>query len=492
MKHILLVDVPHLFWACYHASADKEVSYAAQWTIERVHKLSSGYDHVAICCDHPPYLRKKAYPEYKAQREAQPPMALEQFKRVRDRLAEDGFLLWSVQGYEADDIIATACAKLCSDTGELEVTIASNDKDLFQLISDERGVLLVKSQTGEEVRESHVREKFGIEPWQIRDLLSLMGDSSDNVPGCPGVGAKTAAKLLAEFGDIDAIYQRLEFVKPDGLREKLRANASAVHLSRNLVTLMTDAPINIDELFQERKALPMQEAVFEDAEQSQPEQPAPTRSEPPPVAAKSESPPRRQVDVDLSEARSTALARVEAPSWSLSLEPKDSGGAVNLAKKLYESRLFPGFPNEQAVLAVILRGRALGLDATTALSTFHVIEGRPSMHASLIVGLVLRCKACEYFELSESTPERALWVTKRVGGKREVPMSYDLEEARKAGLLRPSKSGKPSNWETRPKTMLRWRAATELARAVYPDIVTGLYTPDELSDGAVFEPKDAA
>jgi hypothetical protein len=152
-----------------------------------------------------------------------------------------------------------------------------------------------------------------------------------------------------------------------------------------------------------------------------------------------------------------------------------------MAKILFDSRMFGQFPNPQSVLSIIMRGRSLGMDATTALSNFHVIEGKPTMHASLIIALVLNSKKAEYFDLVETTDKLSTWVTKRIG-RSPVTLSYTIEEADQAGLLKPTRSGKPSNWHTRPKTMLRWRCSTELARIVYPDITTGLYTPDEIEE----------
>jgi hypothetical protein len=173
-------------------------------------------------------------------------------------------------------------------------------------------------------------------------------------------------------------------------------------------------------------------------------------------------------------------------NWALALEPPDLPGAWKLATYLHASRLFGQFVNPEAIMAIILRGRSLGMDATTALSNFHVIEGKPTMHASLIVGLVLTSGKCEYFDLIETTDKIAVWATKRTG-RPELKFSYTIEEANAAKLTGPTRSGKPSNWHTRPKTMLRWRAATELARAIYPDIVTGLYTPDEIDTGEHLE-----
>jgi len=180
-----------------------------------------------------------------------------------------------------------------------------------------------------------------------------------------------------------------------------------------------------------------------------------------------------------------------AQKWELQLEPTNSGSAVKLAKYLFESRLYGQFPNEQAILAIVLRGRALGLDATTALANFHVIEGKPAMNAALLVGIVIRSGAAEYLEWSESDSKHATWITKRRGNKREQTLTWTIEDALQACLVERSqngldgyrgisRSGKPSNWDKYRPAMLRWRCGVELCRSVYPDIVAGLWTPDEL------------
>ena len=114
MKHLLLVDLSHIFWTSWHATADQEVSAAYDATISKVAKLRQGYDHTVICCDSPPYKRAELLPTYKANRAASPPLAREQLRRVKDRLRADGLLLWEVAGYEADDLLCAASTQALS------------------------------------------------------------------------------------------------------------------------------------------------------------------------------------------------------------------------------------------------------------------------------------------------------------------------------------------------------------------------------------------
>jgi 5'-3' exonuclease len=488
-----------------------ELGEAFSRTINKVQAIVSGYDHVAICLDVPPYKRKELFAEYKAHREAPDQQMLDQFARVKERLVADAHLLWGVKGYEADDIIATA-VPLALAAG-LDVMIASSDKDLLQLVVDadgERpGVRCMSLATGQVFDEKAVAEKFGVPPQMMGDLLALMGDKSDNIPGVEGVGVKTAADLLRQFGSFDDVFSFPEQITKPKLRENVVRDAAATKLGRSLVTLYTDAPIKFTDLFERRepKSLTKKAPGFDEAEDAEftdadpvgvdaareKQRSAPTR-DPAPDAERIE--PRPVAKAKPSAAvRSIVLAK-PPEDWALQLEPGSTKDAYTMAVKLNDSRLFTQFPNADAIFAVILRGRSLGLDAVTSLANFHVIKGRPVMHASLIVGLVLKSKKAEYFDLSETTDRQATWVTKRAGSSRETVLSWSIEDALNAGLLvgtpekcmGVSESGKPSNWDKYRRTMLRWRAATELARAVYPDITTGLYTPDEISDG-VYDPQ---
>jgi len=459
-----------------------ELGEAYSRTVNKVQSLVSGYDHVAICLDEPPYKRKEIFPEYKSHREAPPPQMTEQFTRVKERLVADGLLLWGAPGYEADDIIATA-VPLAVDAG-LDVMIASSDKDLLQCVTDAvaEGVSRVRCMsfaTGQVFDQATVIEKFGVPPAMMGDLLALMGDKSDNIPGVAGVGPKTAADLLKQFGTFDDVFSFADQITKPKVRDSVIAGASAAKLGRQVVTLYTDAPIKFTEIFERRDPKPIAKMRgFDDLDEDEPEPVKPT-------AVQRSDRPRQSTEI------------VKLPvDWALQLEPDTTRDAYTMAVRLHESRLFTQFGSADAIFAVILRGRSLGIDAVTSLANFHVIKGRPVMHASLIVGLVLKSGKAEHFDLVETTDEKATWITKRKGSAREVPLTWDISDALNAGLLigTPEKcmgvsvSGLPSNWDKYRRTMLRWRAATELARAVYPDVTTGLYTPDEIADG-VYDPQ---
>ncbi len=167
----------------------------------------------------------------------------------------------------------------------------------------------------------------------------------------------------------------------------------------------------------------------------------------------------------------------------LALEPRNQVMLLSYCKHLAESQLYRKFPNADSIMAVILRGRALGLDMTTSLDVFNIIKGKPTMGAMAIVGLCQSRGVVEFFDPIEINSETlATWETKRKGSRRTIELTYTIDEAKRAGLLSPSQNGEPSNWVKRPKEMLRKQAAVVLARLVYPDIVANMYDPDELTD----------
>ena len=182
--------------------------------------------------------RIAALPEYKAQRPAMPDDLKPQFDELAGYLQAAGVASFCRAGVEADDYIA-CLARRASEAG-MTVVIASSDKDFMQLVSARVGLLNPGDKSGAVWTEEQVRAKAGVGPSQIVDWLSLTGDSVDNIPGVPGVGPKTAAELLNQFGSVGALYERLDEVKPEKLRAALRAAADAVRRNRELVRLRDD------------------------------------------------------------------------------------------------------------------------------------------------------------------------------------------------------------------------------------------------------------
>ncbi len=206
-------------------------------------------DYLAVVFDAGNSHREQVYPEYKATREKMPDELRASLPRVRELVAGFNDALVELDGYEADDVIGTLAVK-ARDAG-LEAVIVSGDKDLYQLVGP--GIHLLNPGRGgpagvaaEWVDESNVHEKFGIPASQVIDYLALIGDSSDNIPGARGVGPKTALKLLAEYGSVEAILEHAGEISGKRARESLTENADEVRMSKQLVTIMTDLDVDLD------------------------------------------------------------------------------------------------------------------------------------------------------------------------------------------------------------------------------------------------------
>lgn len=206
-------------------------------------------EFLAVVFDAGDSFRTELYPEYKATREKMPDDLRASIPRVRAIV--EGFRdpVIELDGYEADDVIGTLARK--ADAAGLEAVVVSGDKDFYQLVGDH--VHLLNPGRGgpngvdaDWVDRSNAQDKFGIPPHQVIDYLALIGDSSDNVPGAPGIGPKTAVKLLTEHGDIEAILAAAPQMKAKRARESLTENAAGVRMSRELVTIKTDLPVELD------------------------------------------------------------------------------------------------------------------------------------------------------------------------------------------------------------------------------------------------------
>ena len=190
-----------------------------------------------------PTTRHGMYAAYKATRPPTPPDLVAQVARLKDVIDAYAIPLYAQQGIEADDLIATLVRRARAEG--LRVVVVSADKDLLQLVDGE-DVLVWDTMRDKVFGEAETAEKMGVPPRQVRDLLALMGDTSDNIPGVPSVGPKTAAQLLHEHGDLDALYAHLDRVAKKGLREKLEAHRADAMLSRDLVRLIDDLAIDFD------------------------------------------------------------------------------------------------------------------------------------------------------------------------------------------------------------------------------------------------------
>ncbi|MBX2853719.1 MAG: DNA polymerase I [Rhodobacteraceae bacterium] len=250
-SHIFLIDGSGFIFRAFHAlppltrKSDGLPVGAVAGFCNMLWKMLSGMSeedkptHLAVIFDKGSMsFRNEIYPAYKAQRPPPPEDLVPQFSLIRDATRAFGLPCVELEGYEADDLIATYSAQAVR--AGAQVTVISSDKDLMQLVGDR--VDMFDPMKEKRIGEAEVVEKFGVLPNRVVDVQALAGDSVDNVPGAPGIGVKTAAQLIEQFGDLDALLARAEEIKQPKRRQTLIDHADQIRISRDLVRLDVSAP----------------------------------------------------------------------------------------------------------------------------------------------------------------------------------------------------------------------------------------------------------
>jgi len=245
-RHVFLIDGSGFIFRAFHAlppmtRPDGTPVNAVYGFTTMLMKLieETDADHIAVVFDTARRtFRNDIYADYKANRPPPPEELIPQFALVREATKALGVASVEMEGFEADDLIATY-TRQARDAGA-EVTIVSSDKDLMQLVGD--GVTMLDAMKNREIGADEVAEKFGVGPDKVIEVQALAGDSSDNVPGVPGIGVKTAAQLITEYGDVETLLSRADEIKQPKRREALIQNAEDARISRQLVTLRDDVP----------------------------------------------------------------------------------------------------------------------------------------------------------------------------------------------------------------------------------------------------------
>ena len=205
-------------------------------------------DYLAVSFDLPgPTFRHEQYAEYKATRQRMPDDLRDQFPKVREVVKALRIPVYEMPGFEADDVIGTITKKLEGNEG-LETTIVTVDLDMLQLVTPRVRLMTTRSGVENTVMYDVARidERFGLRPDQMVDYKALKGDPTDNIPGVPGVGEKTAAKLIREFGSLDDMFARIDEVTPEKLRDKLREHFDQIQMGRELSRIVCDLPVELD------------------------------------------------------------------------------------------------------------------------------------------------------------------------------------------------------------------------------------------------------
>jgi DNA polymerase-1 len=252
MAHLYLVDGSSFIFRAYHVlpkltnrhgePAGAVYGYTTMlWKLANDLHQADGPTHLAVILDKSEHtFRNELYDQYKAHRPPAPEDLVPQFPMIRDATRAFSLPCIEEQGWEADDLIASY-AKAALAQG-WQVTIVSSDKDLMQLLT-EPSIDMLDTMKDKRFGPAEVEEKFGVGPDKLGEVLALMGDSVDNVPGVPGIGPKTAAKLILEHGDVEGVLAAAPSMKPGKLRDNLIEHAEQARLSRKLVELACDVPL---------------------------------------------------------------------------------------------------------------------------------------------------------------------------------------------------------------------------------------------------------
>ena len=265
MGPLILIDGMSLVFRAYHAlqrtamqSPTGEPSFAVFAFANILTSLLDRHspDAIAVVFDTPePTFRHVLYDQYKAHRDAFPEDLVPQLARIKTMISMLGLEMVEMPGFEADDIIGTICKRESNDGHE--VLCVTSDKDYFQLVNDKVKILRPGKDVGEyELMDAEkVRGKFGVGPDHVIDVLALIGDSSDNVPGVKGVGEKTAIPLIEKYGSLEALYEHLDEVERESVKKKLAEHRDEAFLSKTLVTIHTDVPIDAKRVALVRKPI---------------------------------------------------------------------------------------------------------------------------------------------------------------------------------------------------------------------------------------------
>lgn len=252
MNKIVLIDGNNLMFRSYYATAytgnlmknsKGVVTNALYGFATMINKIikEENPNYMLVAFDIGPSFRHREYADYKAGRTKTPEDLKSQMPLARVMLDHMGIKNIGIEDYEADDIIGTL-AKRADEDPSWDATIITSDHDYLQLITDIVEVKLLKSKDFIRYKPTNFKEDYGIDPIKVIDLKALMGDSSDNIPGVPGIGEKTALKLLIDYGSLDGVYENIDSIKGK-LKEKLEENKDSAYFSKKLATIYRDVPI---------------------------------------------------------------------------------------------------------------------------------------------------------------------------------------------------------------------------------------------------------
>jgi DNA polymerase I len=251
-KRLYLIDATAFCYRAFYALKGLSTSFgqptnAVYGFINMLNKIlkEKNPDYLSVCFDvSRDTFRQKKFAEYKIQRPPMPDGLVSQIPFIKQIISAYGIAIFEKEGYEADDIIATL-ARRAKEKG-LHITIVSSDKDMLQLVDKDVLVFSPYKDEGLLYDRDKVISRFGVEPEKINDIVALMGDQADNIPGVPGIGEKTASSLIKSFGSIDKLLQNIEKIKQEKIRKTIKDNADKAILSKELSVLDDKVDIDFD------------------------------------------------------------------------------------------------------------------------------------------------------------------------------------------------------------------------------------------------------
>lgn len=468
---ILAVDISGVFSQMWEVDSGKgrDFDKPRTATINAIRRFREGHDRVAICCDSGKSFRSQIWESYKANRPDRGEAYRTQIRYVVDALEAEGCSVFRAPQYngelyaEADDVIGSLCA-WAWESGHI-VTILSSDKDLLQLVNPQVTMLRPLDKEHKLYDEAAVFEKYGIIPAKIPDFLALAGDSSDGYKPYAKVGDKRAVDLIKHYGSALAMFDGvvsmsdLANILGATLAESfVAAGPEPARKALQVATIVRDLPLDFERLTGE---------------------PVVMRIEPENELRPTPEPPQSAPVVAMVPASKPAQMTTKSDPWAL--QPTGQNSLRAFAADVASSRMFPQIGTPEQAIVVIAWGQNLGVPAMIALTQAYVVHGRVGWGAQFIAGLIKNNESCEKFHISEHSDKHATVLYKRTG-EPEGKYTFTLDKARQMGLI---KAG--GAWEKFPGTMCRWAAMRECARMVWPDVVTGVYTPDEIAQGELPE-----
>src|SRR5215212_2791040 len=252
-NHLYLVDGSSYIFRAYHRlppltnrhgmNVGAVYGYTTMlWKLADGLSKADGPTHMAVILDASEQtFRNEMYDQYKAHRPPPPEDLVPQFPLIRTATRAFSIPCIEEAGLEADDIIA--CYVTAAKKAGWKTTIVSSDKDLMQLIDEDAGIDMLDTMNDRRIGREQVLEKFGVPPEKVGDVLALMGDSVDNVPGVPGIGPKTASQLIQQFGDLETVLASTDQISKPKLKQNLIDHAESARLSRRLVELICEHPL---------------------------------------------------------------------------------------------------------------------------------------------------------------------------------------------------------------------------------------------------------